>query len=110
MQGKNASERTKAVAKVTRDAAAAARFHELISGVFDGLFGSHVDLQCGCHLPSNADEHEIEILQGHRLHWPSQRRAREGQQRTRHQYRRLVLSVTGELVKHGFTFRPRCRL
>ena len=32
VQGKNASERTKAVAKVTRDAAAAARFHELNSG------------------------------------------------------------------------------
>lgn len=31
MQGKNVSERTNAVAKVTRDAAAAARFHELIS-------------------------------------------------------------------------------
>ena len=39
VQGKNASERTKAVAKVTRDAAAAAMFHELINGysiVFSG--------------------------------------------------------------------------
>lgn len=32
VQGKNASERTKAGAKVTRDAAAAAMCHELISG------------------------------------------------------------------------------
>ena len=39
VQGKNASEHTKAVAKVTRDAAAAAMFHELINGysiVFSG--------------------------------------------------------------------------
>ena len=39
VQGKNASERTKAVAKVTRDAAAAAMFHELLNGysiVFSG--------------------------------------------------------------------------
>ena len=39
VQGKNASERTKAVAKVTRDAATAGRFHALISGfsmVFSG--------------------------------------------------------------------------
>ena len=39
VQGTNASERTKAVAKVTRDAAAAAMFHELINGysiVFSG--------------------------------------------------------------------------
>ncbi len=39
VQGKNATERTKAVAKVTRDAAAAAIFHELINGcslVFSG--------------------------------------------------------------------------
>ena len=39
VQGKNAAERSKAVAKVTRDAAAAAMFHELINGysiVFSG--------------------------------------------------------------------------
>ena len=39
VQGKNAGERTKAVAKVTRGAAAAAMFHELINGysiVFSG--------------------------------------------------------------------------
>ncbi|KAK0511167.1 hypothetical protein JMJ35_006719 [Cladonia borealis] len=39
VQGKNAGERTKAVAKVTRHAAAAAMFHELINGysiVFSG--------------------------------------------------------------------------
>ena len=44
VQGKNASERTKAVAKVTRDAAAAAMFHELISGY--SMFFSGAMLTC----------------------------------------------------------------
>ena len=44
VQGNNAFERTKAVAKVTRDAAAAARFHELISAY--SIVSSGATLTC----------------------------------------------------------------